>query len=225
MRKLLLTSCLRLACLGGLIIFSPSTQGGSIGFKGLAAVEHHRATQWLEHEHSATLDLPRIHEFTPSHVPQLTNEQVLRLFEKDRNLLMFRNNQIELQLGQAMLAQRNLDPTKWDRHHPGLAQLARDPALLQYAIWLYETHQARFTHYHHWLIPVLRGWAMMMKMKQPATTTPPGVGSISTSQNPVPEQITTTNTPGAVPAPPSVVLLVLGMGYVGRRLRMARRHS
>jgi hypothetical protein len=200
-----------------LIVLSPVAQGGTLGFK-----------EWQKHEHPVRFELPRIHEPVPSHVPQLTNDEVLRLFHENRNMLMFRTNQIELQLGEALIAQRNIDPTQWDHRHPGLAKLVHNPELLQYAVWLYNTHQARFTHYHHPLIPVMRGWAMMMHTKKhpvPVTVSPPPireVGSSTTMANPVPQPITIVNIPQAVPAPPSVVLMVVGVGYVVRRWRRAR---
>src|SRR5262249_13620483 len=115
-------------------------------------------------------------------------------------------------------------------------RLLSDPTFFRYAMYLYNHNTARFVHYHHSLIPIIRGCAMMMMTPTTPTGTapqtlvtpqsaPPPAGE--TIIGPPPVIQTFGFPPGppinlTVPAPPSVVLLALGMGGLASRLRRRR---
>jgi len=188
-----------LAILGGLLLLSAPVRGASVGFK-----------EWSKHEHPTTFDLPRIYQPVPLHVPHLSDQRLIRLWMNDQFSPIFRNARIEIQLGEAVLARRALNPERFDHEHPTLARLLLDENYFEYALSLYRSHPGRFVHYHHPLVAVIRGWAMMRQMELSGTTL----------VNPAPQGLNNVP-PGAVPAPPSIVLLVVGLGYVARRLRTA----
>jgi hypothetical protein len=211
------------AVLVGLAISGLPARGASLGFQ-----------QYLKHEHPEVLALPRLHEPAPSHVPHLTNEGLIRFWANNEFSPILRNAQIQMQLCEAVTEHRDLNPARFDHYHPTLGHLIRDPRFFAYALAHYNSHQARFTYYHHHLIPFIRGCAMMMMAPKPivptagpATIVPPGSTTVppgSTTVSPVPGEISNgpgTPPPGpvSVPAPPSAVLLVLGMGYVALRRR------
>src|SRR5262245_55092455 len=145
------TFCLGLAFLGGFVSGSPAARGSYLGFK-----------EWQKHEHPTTFALPPLHEPAPRHVPQLSNHDLLWLREHGPPSPIWLNAQIEIQLSKAVFAHRSLNPERFDFYHPTLGHIFRNPEFFQYVLRLYNTHQARFTYYHHELIPVIRGWAMMM---------------------------------------------------------------
>jgi hypothetical protein len=208
------------AILGGLLLVGLPARGASIGFQ-----------QYLKHEHPEVVALPRLHEPAPSHVPHFTNEGLIRFWAKNEFSPIVRNEQIQMQLCVALTEHRNLNPTRFDHYHPTLGHLLRDPRFFAYALAHYNSHQARFTYYHHHLIPFIRGCALMMMAPKPTVPAagpntvvqPPG----STTVSPVPGDISNgpgTPPPGpvSVPAPPSAVLMILGMGCLALRRRRRR---
>jgi hypothetical protein len=211
------SSVLTILSLAG--ISDTRAQGSSVGF-------HH----FQSHHHAQSFDLPRLFEPAPNHVPKFTNDGLVRFWQQNEFSPILRNASIQMQLCDAVTARRDLNPTRFDHNHPLIGRLLREPAFFQYALHLYNTHQARFTFYHHRLIPLLRGCAMMMK--PPTGTSPVTIGPPpgSTTVNPVPEEIN--NGPGTspppsdvvevIPAPPSLVLMAIGMGYVVKRFRKRR---
>jgi hypothetical protein len=185
--------------------------------------------------------LPALHEPVPLHVPTLSDGALIRLWEHNQFSPILRDPGIEKQLFLAVSAERSLDPSRFDQLHPIIGHLISDPTYFNAVLQAYISHTARFVHYHHHLIPFLRGETLAMT---PTTTTTP---SVPINQGVSPEQIVPPSTtpvspvPGgenngsgpstgpptgpalpSVPAPPSIVLMILGMGYVASRLRSRR---
>ena len=123
-------------------------RGSSVGFH-----------EYLKHEHSETVILPKLYEPVPKHVPVMTDQALLRFWSTHQSSPIYRNAQIEIQLYEAVNDRRNLHPVRFDHYHPTLGHLLRNPEFCKYALHLYNTHTARFVHYHHRLIPILRGCA------------------------------------------------------------------
>jgi hypothetical protein len=143
------------------------------------------------------------------------------LWENNQFSPIWRNAKIEIQLCEADEAHRNLNPTRFDRNHRLLGRLFRDPNFFSYALHLYNLDPGRFVHYHHHLIPVIRGCAMVMQMQPVHGTTSPETLEV----HPVPAAqniISPPPAPSAVPAPPSIILIALGMSYVAARARFRR---
>jgi hypothetical protein len=202
---------LTLAILGGFAVTGSAARGSSIGFH-----------EYLRHAHTDAVVLPPIYQPAPHHVPTLSNAALLRLWETDQFSPIWRNSKIELQLYEAVAQHRNLNPTRFDSNHPLLGHLLRDPNFFAYALHLYNSHPGRFVHYHHHLIPVIRGCAMMMQMQPvPVVTSPETIEA-----PPVPAPIETGSPPpqSTVPGPPGIVLIAIGMGCVAARARFRRRN-
>jgi len=205
------------ALLGGWLIQSPSAQGSNRAFN-----------DYLAHQHAETTTLPDLNGFIPTHVPVFTNEGAIRFWETNQESPILKNAAFEIQLCEAVTARRDLNPSNFDHYHPLLGRLLSNPQFFDYALHLYNTHPSRFVFYHHHVIPVIRGCAMMM-MNTPTTPTPTGVSPVviqapgSTTVTPVPAEIS--NSPGPiagpspVPGPPSIVLMIVGIGYLAARLR------
>lgn len=204
------------AALAAFVLLGPPALASSAGFR-----------EFLVHRPPDSFALPALHGPIPGHVPTFTNEGAIRFWEAHPQSNVLRNAAFEVQLCEAVTAKRDLDAGRFDRNHPVLGHILRDPAFLQYALHLYRTNPARFVHYHHNLIAVIRGCALMMASKPgtlPEVIPKPGTGSM----NPLPEGVGNGPPPvtpsgpqpsAAVPAPPGIVLLVLGLGYVVRQVR------
>jgi hypothetical protein len=200
-----------LAILGAFAIVGTPACGSSVGFH-----------EFLKHAHPEALVLPPLYQPAPDHVPTLSNAALLRFWETDQFSPIWRNSQVEMQLCEAVTEHRNLNPTRFDHNHPLLGHLLRDPNFFAYALQLYNSHPARFVHYHHHLIPVIRGCAMMMEMKPiPVATSPETihVPPVPAGETNVPPPAVSTT----VPAPPSIVLIALGAVCVALRARLRRR--
>jgi hypothetical protein len=207
-----------LAIVGGLAAPVHPARGASIGAKG-----HH------DHPDLQAQDviLPPLHEHVPTNVPSLSNQSLIKLWERNQFSPILRNSSIQMQLCAAVTAQHDLNPAKYDRLHPIVGRLIDNPNYFNKLLAAYLAHPARFTLNHHRLVPLIRGCALMMN--QPPVTSPssPGtseVGGISVSGNTSPP--TPPPDSGAqvlsVPGPPSLVLMVLGMSYVASRIRGRR---
>jgi hypothetical protein len=213
---------LPLAIFAVMASFATSAWGSSIGFH-----------EYLKHRHSEDLALPKLYEPVPAHVPQLSNSALVRLWETNQFSPILRDAAIERQLYEAVSQIRDANPARFDAEHPTLGHMLRDPQFFQYALSLYRLDTPRFVHYHHALIPVIRGYAMVLMQPPP----PSGVA---------PEQIVpppaTPNTPSApegetngpppealsVPEPSSIVLMTIGLGYLATRMytrRLVGRHA
>jgi hypothetical protein len=179
-------------------------RGSSIGFH-----------DFLKHHEGQTFGLPRLHEPLPKHVPHLSNDAVIRLWENNQYSPILRDPGIEKQLCEAVNERRNLNPARFDHYHPTLGRLLSDPQFFQYALYLYNTHTARFVHYHHHLIPIIRGCELMMMKPGMGTggeeiTVPPPAGEMIIPP-PAGEMIVPPQGE-SIPTPPSVVLMALGIG-------------
>jgi hypothetical protein len=182
--------------------------------------------QYLKHQHSEMIVLPKLYEPVPKHVPVLTDRQVFRLWLGPGSPIP-RDPKIEKQLYEAVVAWRDHNPPRFDHEHPTLGHLIRDREFFNYAIHLYNTHQVRFVHYHHQLIPFLRGMAMELMQAPTSPGTGAGGGS-SPGVSPAPEGETNTpplgpSQPLEVPEPLSIVLLTLGIGFLGTGIWARRR--
>lgn len=182
--------------------------------------------------------LPALHRPVPRHVPALTDAALIKLYRRDQFSPILRDPGIEKQLAAALTIARAADPARFDRREPRLGHLLRDPAYLQSVLAAYLSHPARFTLYHHRLVPFLRGAAMLGaaagETPSPMAGPVPGppVAPIPVAPIPVGVSDVGTGTPAgpaggpgtqAVPAPPSVVLLLLGAaGVAARRLGVRR---
>jgi hypothetical protein len=106
----------------------------------------------------------------------------------------------------------------------------------QYALHLYNLDTARFVHYHHQLVPVIRGYAM--ELMRPPTPPPAGVAPeqinapppsslTPTPQglSPSPQSVSNGPPPEAlsVPEPSSIVILAFGVAFVAARVYKKRR--
>jgi hypothetical protein len=220
-----------LTILGALTVLGPTVRAASIGVHSFHS-HHHNI-----HASQSSL-LPVLHEPVPSNVPSLSNSALIRLWEHNQFSPILRDPGIEKQLFAAVSAERSLNPSRFDRLHPVVGHLIRDPAYFNAVLNAYLTHTARFVRYHHQLLPFLRGGAMTMISPPPIST--PIVQGTSPEQivapgmprvNPIPEGInngpgpttpTTPTGPSSVPAPPSIVLMILGMSYVASRIRFRR---
>ena len=234
MSKLLRALLVISATIVATIESSGTSNGSSIAFH-----------EWLKHDHPDSLALPRLHEPVPLHVPDLSNRALIHLWEENQYAPTLRNAAIEVQLAHAVVEWRDQNPTRFDQFHPTLGRLISDPSFFQYALSLYRSHTARFVHYHHELIPVIRGYAMMLQPQPrgllgetfpppPAMTlvSPQPSGLLSDTFPPPPAITLVSPPPGgtvtvlssppgelSVPAPPSLLLMLIGLGYVMRRLR------
>jgi hypothetical protein len=184
--------------------------------------------EYLKHHQNdnQAVVLPRLYEPVPKHVPAMSDQALVRLWETNQFSPILRSTSLEIQLAEAVTAERNLNPVKFDAEHPLLGRILGDVRFYEYAMYLYNLDTRRFVHYHHQLIPILRGMTMMPKPggsgpeqietppSSPEISPPPGGTS---SGGPVPPEALT------IPEPPGLVLLALGLAYVvfrvwGRRI-------
>jgi hypothetical protein len=191
-RPLIFSMTLFLAC----AVDSTHVRASSIGFHN-----------FLKHHEGETFGLPRLYEPIPKHVPELTNQQVIRVWETNQYSPILRDAGIEKQLCEAVTERRDLNPTRFDHYHPTLGRLLSDPKFFQYALYLYNLDTRRFVHYHHHLIPIIRGCALMM-MENHGTSP-----AVISNPPPTPQQLILVPPQGlSIPAPPSLVLMALGVG-------------
>lgn len=149
--------------------------------------------------------LPPLHRPAPVDVPTLGDPAVLSLWQHHESSPLLRDPGIEAQLAHAVIARRAVDPDRFDRVHPTIGKLIRNPAYLDRVLAGYESHPARFTSNHHHLVPLLRGLSLV---EGEQVTAPPVPG--------VPMGPEVPPGPGpasAVPGPPGLVLM--GLGLVG----------
>ena len=209
-RLLPLTMVSVLAALAG------SVRGSELGFQ-----------EYLKHHHSETIILPKLYEPVPKHVPVVSDHKLIRLWEGPGSPIL-RDANIEKQLYQAVVAWRDRNPTRFDRLHPTMGHLLRDREFFDYAMHLYHQDTPRFVHYHHHLIPFLRGMAMTLMTPKAPGTAPETItgGGMIPSVPPAPESIENTPMPPqplSVPEPASIVSLALGIGIVGAGIWARRR--
>jgi hypothetical protein len=157
----------------------------------------------------------------------MTDQKLIRLWETNQFSPILRNPDIEKQLYEAMVAWRNENPQRFDAHHPTIGKIFSDREFFDYAMYLYNLDERRFVHYHHYLIPILRGMVMMLMMPPAPGNTPGSVGG-TTTVPPAPEGIIYNNTPTppeslTVPEPPGIVPMALGIGLLGAALLARRR--
>jgi hypothetical protein len=170
----------RCLALLGLLASVPPLHGGSIGIA----------------------DLPPLHGRAPAHVPDLVGPALVRYWQGHEFAPALRDPGLEVRLARALTVARDRDPAHFDRHRPVVGHLLRNPAYLDRALHAYVSHPARFTHYHHHLIPVLRGLALETS-DESSPPVPPYVGSPSS-----PVEVPGT---ASVPAPSGLLLLFLGL--------------
>jgi PEP-CTERM motif len=187
------------------------TKGSSVGFH-----------EFLKHPHSETIVLPKLYEPVPAHVPQLSNHALVKLWETNQFSPILRNAAIEKQLYEAVSDMRNVHTERFDSAHPTLGHMFRDPQFFLYALHLYNLDPARFVHYHHALIPVIRGYAMELMQKPPTSGVAP---EQLVGPPPIPEGGTNGPPPQplTIPEPSSLVMMALGLGYVATRIYKRRR--
>jgi len=193
-----------------------------------------RALLKQQQAQQASDGLPALHQPAPLHVPVLSNAALIKLYHRNQFSPILRDPGIEKQLATALTAARDVNPTRFDRQSPLLGRLIRDPNYFKVVLGAYTSHPARFTRYHHFLVPFLRGAAMLTQT--PTTPPPSGTGSDLTppgsgSGSPAPGGISgggtsnppsgTTN-PQVIPEPSSFILFLLGVGFVVARLRGRR---
>jgi hypothetical protein len=189
-------------------------RGADLGF------EH-----YLKHQHNETIILPKLYEPVPKHVPVVTDRELIRLWEGSGSPIL-RDPNIEKQLYAAVVAWRDQNPRRFDHQHPTVGHLIRDREFFDYAMYLYHLNTARFVHYHHHLIPFLRG--MAMTLMTPTGSGPGSGGATSPPVSPAPESISNTPTPSPpqsldVPEPSSIVPMALGIGSLGAGIWARRR--
>jgi hypothetical protein len=183
--------------------------------------------EYLKHQHSDTIILPRLYEPAPRHVPVVSNEELVRLWESPHGSPILRNAGIEIRLYEAILTQREHNPEQFDRMHPTEGRLLSDRTFFDYAMYLYHLDTRRFVHYHHHLIPLIRGEAMVLMAPTGQGTAPQTIEMMTPPiVPPVPEEINYTPLPPqplTVPEPASIVTLAVGTGILGAGLWLRRR--
>lgn len=201
-----------LASLGGLMIVGPPAGAASIGPRALQPA-----------------GLPPLHGHIPADVPEFTNRGLIRFWQSHEFSPILRNAAIEVQLCAAVTQARDANPGRFDANHPLIGRLLRDDSFFERALRLYVAHPARFVHFHHHIIPLLRGCALMRQAPpSPPAVSPGGVtGPGSSVGNPAPGEIGNgagSSGPGmvAVPAPSSILLMFFGMASVLARSRFVR---
>lgn len=153
--------------------------------------------------------LPLLHRPPPVDVPTLGDPAVLSLWKHHEYSPLLRDPGIEAQLARAVIDRRAEDPERFDRGHPTIGKLIRNPDYLDRVLARYEAHPARFTYYHHHLVPLLRGLSLV-EGEQITAPPVPGVP-------PGPEAPPGSELAQAVPGPPGLVLMGLGLvGVVAR---------
>src|SRR4051794_6245571 len=168
------------ATLGGLLISAPPARCASVGLHQMAAHGVHESAV-----------LPPLYGHVPAHVPQFTNHSLVNFWLKNEFSPVLRDPAIQMQLCMAVSQVRDVNPTRFDRNHPILGRLFRDPAFFNKVLDAYISHPTRFVSYHHHLIPLLRGCARMVENPVPPPVMTPGGSENSgmTGMNPVPEDI------------------------------------
>jgi hypothetical protein len=212
-----------LTIVGGLALFGgPPVRGSSLGIGQFQA-------QQVDAQQASTL--PALHEPVPLHVPVLSNSALLRLWKNNGSSPILRDAGIQMQLCAAVSAARSVNPTRFDRTQPIVGRLISDTNYFNKVLAAYISNPARFTRFHHHLVPFLRGCALMTETPttppvpgtNPGPVEIPGGGSVVSpvpggiSEGPGPIQ-----SPAVVPAPSSLVLLIIGMSFVAARLRGRR---
>jgi hypothetical protein len=177
-----------------LLVCTSQTCGSSLGFQ-----------EFVKHHEGQTFGLPRLYEPVPKHVPELTNGQLIRLWETSQFSPILRDPNIEKQLCEAVMDRREVNPARFDFYHPTLGKLISNPEFFQYALFLYNKDTARFVHYHHHLIPFIRGCFMMMEEK------PPEVPPIVPEVPPIVPEMPMPPISTGIPEPSSFVLLLIGL--------------
>lgn len=168
-----------------------------------------------------------------AHVPQFSNQGLIKFWEHNEFSHVLRDPAIQLQLTQAVIAERGMDPAKFDHQHPVLGHLIRNPDYLMSVLKSQVAHPRNFAHYHHHLLPFLFGYERLLQQeldKQKSTPVPPLFTPCDSSPAPTPETITKdpvthpdqTN-PNAVPEPSGIVLAGIALAVVGTGLLVRRR--
>src|SRR6185312_16007501 len=112
-----LTRIFTLLILGmGSVLGGPSAFGSSMAYH-----------QYLAHQHTETLTLPKLYGHIPGHVPHFTNEGAIRFWEANQHSPILLNAGFQIQLCEAVVARRNLNPSNFDHYHPLLGRLLSDP--------------------------------------------------------------------------------------------------
>jgi hypothetical protein len=212
-----LASLLPLTMASVLAASAAPVRGADLGFE-----------QYLKHHHSETIILPRLYEPVPKHVPTVTDRELIRLWEGPGSPIL-RDANMEKQLYEAVVAWRDRNPVRFDHHHPTVGHLITDRQFFDYAMYLYHLDTARFVHYHHHLIPFLRGMAMVLMTPHSPGTAPQTIAPTVPVGPPAAESITNTPMPPtppeslSVPEPASLVTLALGIGLLGAGVWARRR--
>lgn len=196
-----------LASLGGLTMVGPPAGAASIGFHALQPA-----------------GLPPLHGHIPADVPEFTNRGLIRFWQAHEFSPILRNAAIEVQLCAAVTQARDANPGRFDANHPLIGRLLRDEGFFDRALRLYAAHPARFVRYHHHIIPLLRGCALMRQAPPSPPAVSPGevTGPGASVGNPAPGEGSSGPGSVAVPAPSSILLMFFGVASMVARSRFGR---
>jgi hypothetical protein len=206
------------AILGGFAVLGAPVQGAHQGIHAYQAHEQQQAAHPL-------------HARAAESAPQISDSALINLWTHNQFAPILRNPATQLQLYEAVVAERTQDPAKFDHQNPVLGHLIRDPDYLQSVLKEQVAHPRRFAHYHHQLLPFLFGYERFVSLPRASSgsTGVPEPGT--TSSNPVPEGLNNVSGPSpppsetppvSIPEPPGIVLLVIGMGYLAARMGLRR---
>jgi hypothetical protein len=220
MSQLHRAACLHLGLIFALASSAMPALGSSIGFH-----------EYLQRHHSESLDLPRLHEAIPWRVPELSDQALIKLWETNQFSPILRNPKIEMQLYEAVSQWRESNPVWFDSAHRTLGHLLTDKSFFEYYLYLYKLNPGSFVHSHHFLVPFIRGYTMMLRQPHqnqstgtgPEQVFPPGPASPPV---PIPLDIIPILVPPqalSIPEPSSIVILVAGLGFVAARMYGRRR--
>jgi hypothetical protein len=205
-------ACLYLGVLVTLASSAAPALGSSLGFH-----------EFLKQHQGEAIVLPRLYEPLPAHVPELSDQALVKLWKTNQFSPILRDAAIEKQLYEAVSHIRDVNSARFDASRPTLGHMFRDPRFFQYALYLYNLDTPRFVHFHHQLVPILRGYALELLQKPQNSAIAPEhiVGLESLTVPPSPENDTNGPPPQAltiIPEPSSFVLMAVGLGYVAARI-------
>ncbi len=193
---------------------------GGLAAPGAHALGAHQGIQAYQAHEQQRSAHQQLHAQAAAQVPPISNAALLNLWAHDQYAPILRNPAIQLQLYQAVVAERSQDPTRFDQEHPILGHLIRDPDYLDSVLAAQVAHPRRFAHYHHPLLPFLFGYERFISQPQPSQGVAPltlVAPAVSTPTNAVTQGISIGMGPIAIPEPSGIVLLVLGVSVVAAR--------
>src|SRR4051794_16433439 len=118
--------------LGGFLASGPAAQAASVGLNKLQA-----------HQQQQTSILPPLHGNIPVNVPNFSNQGLINFWLKNEFSPILRNAAIQTQLCEAVTQARDINPDRFDRNHPIIGRLLRDPEFFNKALSAYNSHPSR----------------------------------------------------------------------------------